>query len=182
MVGKCPGCGFSPKTGKTRDFNKHMNLTRDKPCQALLQISRNTEAGPGPRTQAHREGQVFNLPIPDTNLRINGERGFQDLDKEVLWPVRFPDEEHHREVWQKGIQYVKDMFKVDGAEYAFSTWFITSIELDLINIILNAKNEDELAEEVFWQCIFLDYPEDEVNEKIEGSIKYYRAKDKGKIN
>ena len=36
------------------------------------------------------------------------------------WPVPFPDNEGHREVWQKGIQMVKDMFKVDGAEYTFS--------------------------------------------------------------
>ncbi|CAG8765447.1 16365_t:CDS:10, partial [Gigaspora margarita] len=29
---------------------------------------------------------------------------------------------------QNGIQYAKDMFKVDGAEYAFSTWFIDTEE------------------------------------------------------
>ncbi|RHZ70939.1 hypothetical protein Glove_264g32 [Diversispora epigaea] len=76
----------------------------------------------------------------------------------------------------------KDMLKIDGAEYAFSTWFTAVDELNLVNIILNAKSENELAKEVFWQCLFLDYPEEEINEKIEGSIKYYRAKDKGEIN
>ncbi|CAG8851424.1 44410_t:CDS:1, partial [Gigaspora margarita] len=39
MVGKCPGCGFTPRTGKTRDLNKHMELTRSRPCQALLQLT-----------------------------------------------------------------------------------------------------------------------------------------------
>ncbi|KAF0347919.1 hypothetical protein F8M41_015694 [Gigaspora margarita] len=39
MVGKCPGCGFTPRTGKTRDLNKHMDLTRSRPCQALLQLT-----------------------------------------------------------------------------------------------------------------------------------------------
>ncbi|RHZ45872.1 hypothetical protein Glove_645g61 [Diversispora epigaea] len=71
------------------------------------------------------------------------------------------------------------MFKVDGAEYAFSTWFATSIELDLINIILNAKSEYELAEEVFWQCLFLDYLEEEIDEKIELAVQNYREKNKG---
>ncbi|CAG8815150.1 7697_t:CDS:2 [Gigaspora margarita] len=53
---------------------------------------------------------------------------FLDLDIEVPWPVPFPENEEHREVWQNGIQYAKDMFKVDGAEYAFSTWFIDTEE------------------------------------------------------
>ncbi|RIB03038.1 hypothetical protein C2G38_2289349 [Gigaspora rosea] len=39
MVGKCPGCGFTPRTGKTRDLNKHMTLTRSRPCQAFLQLT-----------------------------------------------------------------------------------------------------------------------------------------------
>ncbi|CAG8829009.1 1788_t:CDS:1, partial [Gigaspora rosea] len=36
---KCPGCGFTPRTGKTRDLNKHMDLTRSRPCQAFLQLT-----------------------------------------------------------------------------------------------------------------------------------------------
>ncbi|CAG8852709.1 17885_t:CDS:2, partial [Gigaspora margarita] len=46
---------------------------------------------------------------------------FLDLDIEVPWPVLFPKNEEHRE-------YTKDIFKVDGAEYAFSTWFIDTKE------------------------------------------------------
>ncbi|CAG8857132.1 37428_t:CDS:2, partial [Gigaspora margarita] len=79
-----------PKTGKTRDLNKHMDLTRSRPCRDLLQLTQaqnvsqtentipapappaqpsvpivdlltgdipevNPEAGPGPRTQIHRD-------------------------------------------------------------------------------------------------------------------------------
>ncbi|CAG8573162.1 12137_t:CDS:2 [Cetraspora pellucida] len=36
---------------------------------------------------------------------------FLDLDIEVLWPVLFPNDEKHCAIWQKGIQYAKDMFK-----------------------------------------------------------------------
>jgi len=39
----------------------------------------------------------------------------------VPWLVPFPNNEGHQKVWQKGIQMVKDMFKVDSAEYTFST-------------------------------------------------------------
>ncbi|CAG8540346.1 6580_t:CDS:10, partial [Cetraspora pellucida] len=56
-------------------------------------------------------------------LTTQSEKDPKDLNKKVPWPVSFPDKEWHREVWQKGIQTAKDMFKVDGAEYAFSTWF-----------------------------------------------------------
>ena len=66
--------------------------------------------GPGPTTQAHREGQ-----------RDDSEEDPKDLDKKVPWPVLFPNNEGHRKVWQKGIQMAKNMFKVDGAEYTFST-------------------------------------------------------------
>ncbi|CAG8484832.1 4262_t:CDS:10 [Ambispora gerdemannii] len=31
MVGKCPGCGYSPRSGKTRDLDKHINLTGNLP-------------------------------------------------------------------------------------------------------------------------------------------------------
>ena len=53
------------------------------------------------------------------------------LDAIVPWPVPFPDIEEYKEVWYNGIQYAKDMFKVDGAAYAFSTWFINKEELQL---------------------------------------------------
>ena len=59
----------------------------------------------------------------EDNSEDNSEDDPKDLDKKVPWPVAFPDDKGHREVWQKGIQTAKDMFKVDGAEYMFSTWF-----------------------------------------------------------
>ncbi|CAG8497133.1 15973_t:CDS:2 [Cetraspora pellucida] len=228
MIGKCPGCGWSPKTGKTRDLNKHMDLTRFRPCRALLQLTQaqnisqtgNTiqapapvdnlalaseddlisfdknppthqpaqpsvpavdlltndipeadpEAGPGPRTQIHREQKKklvltinelikwLSKPEIKNNKKIKSKLvpktdkewfdlmesnisepsnpepqayHFLDLDIEVSWPVLFPDDEKHCAIWQKGIQYAKDIFKVDGAEYAFSTWFIDTEELKL---------------------------------------------------
>ena len=39
----------------------------------------------------------------------------------------------------------KDMFKVDGAEYTFSTWFAKVPSKDLINILLTARSEKEVA-------------------------------------
>ncbi|CAG8807350.1 29074_t:CDS:2, partial [Racocetra persica] len=56
---------------------------------------------------------------------------FLDLDIEVLWPVPFPDNKEHCVIWQNGIRTAKDMFKVDGAEYTFSTWFTEAKEIDL---------------------------------------------------
>ena len=159
-IGSCPGCGYSP--AKTRDLNRHMDLTRKNPCKDLLEISKpkNTpkpskdllsfeepQAGPGPRTQAFREGRknesrhLLDLLMDDTiSETAQGQReqklltfdelekwinkpSFIDLDQEVPWPVRFPYNEKHRQTWQNGIQTAKDMFKVDGAEYVFSTWF-----------------------------------------------------------
>ncbi|CAG8783834.1 3854_t:CDS:1, partial [Racocetra fulgida] len=209
-------------------LNKHMDLTRFRPCRALLQLTQaqnisqtgNTiqapapvdnlalasegdlisfdknppthqpaqpsvpavdlltgdipeadpEAGPGPRTQIHREQKKklvltinelikwLSKPEIKNNKKIRSKLvpktdkewfdlmesnisepsnpepqayHFLDLDIEVSWPVLFPDDEKHRAIWQKGIQYAKDIFKVDGAEYAFSTWFIDTEELKL---------------------------------------------------
>ncbi|CAG8844037.1 31293_t:CDS:2, partial [Gigaspora margarita] len=61
---------------------------------------------------------------------------FLDLDIEVPWPVPFPENEEHRE-------YAKDMFKVDGAEYAFSTWFVDTEEHKL-----EAGMTEERAQEI----------------------------------
>ncbi len=40
---------------------------------------------------------------------------------------------------------VKDMFKVDSAEYTFSTWFAKVLSKDLINILLTARSEKEVV-------------------------------------
>ncbi|CAG8801120.1 14147_t:CDS:2, partial [Gigaspora margarita] len=200
MVGKCPGCGWSPKTGKTRDLNKHMDLTRSRPCRALLQLTQAQNASqtenvipapapvenPAPIPEGdlisfdknllmHQPAQL-SIPVVDlltsdipeadseagpeikNNKKIRSESVpktdkewfdlmesnisepsnpepqayyFLDLDIEVPWPVPFPDDKKHRAIWQKGIQYAKDMFKVDRAEYAFSTWFIDTEKLKL---------------------------------------------------
>ncbi|CAG8783233.1 7488_t:CDS:2, partial [Cetraspora pellucida] len=65
----------------------------------------------------------FNLMESNNNEPSNPDPQayhFLDLDIEVSWSVSFSDNKEHRE-------YAKDIFKVDEAEYAFSTWF-TKIE------------------------------------------------------
>ncbi|CAG8706672.1 12897_t:CDS:2, partial [Ambispora leptoticha] len=284
MVGKCPGCGWIPKTGKTRDLNKHMDLTRNRLCQALLQLSHNTqpipqvtvldsnarksgesvkqwgsrlrkrlkeviyqdypqpqnlfqckhlydqllqvdpeayvsekplmeeekceeqgffdepeieeanlqhdpspmvqpeinpEAGPGPQTQAHREGRLTEseeivtqtqsvllrrqTPSDNTELQsvqelLDHKDKFLDLDIEVPWPVPYPDNKEHCVIWQNGIRTAKDMFKID-----------------LASIILRAENEDKAMQEVFLQCLFRNYSEEEINETIKLAVDAYRA-------
>ncbi|RHZ44472.1 hypothetical protein Glove_724g34 [Diversispora epigaea] len=120
-----------------------------------------SETGPGLRIQAYYKG------------------GFLDLDIEVPWPVPFPNDKEHRAIWQNGIQTAKDMFKVDGAEYVFSTWFTTAKEIKLASVILGAKNEDELIQAVFLECLYHNYSEEEINENMEIALDAYRASDKG---
>jgi len=93
-----------------RQAERKSSSKRQKKTKVSQPIEEDSEAGPGPTTQAHREGQ-----------RDESENDPKDLDKKVPWLVPFPDKEVHQEVWQKGIQTAKDMFKVDGAEYAFLT-------------------------------------------------------------
>ncbi|CAG8760939.1 2173_t:CDS:1, partial [Ambispora leptoticha] len=104
------------------------------------------------------------------------------LDIEVPWPVPYPDNKKHRVIWQNGIQTAKDMFKVDGAEYAFSTWFTKAKEIDLASVILGEESEDEAIQEVFLQCLYRNYSEEEINEIIKLAKDAYRAKDKGSKN
>jgi hypothetical protein len=92
----------------------------------------------------------------------------------VPWPISFPDEEMHREVWQKGIQTAKDMFKVDGAEYMFSTWFSEQKDLDLVDIMERAKSEKEIERELRRQCLLLNYPEEEIKAKANLAKEFYR--------
>ena len=51
----------------------------------------------------------------------------------------------HWEVWQKGIQTAKNIFKVDDAEYTFSTWFAGIPKKEFINILLSARSEKEVV-------------------------------------
>jgi len=80
MVGKCPGCGWSPKTGKTRDLNKHMDLTRNRPCQALLQLSHSTQ----PITNSNLQSQDPNARKPGESVKQWGSR-LQKRLKEVIY-------------------------------------------------------------------------------------------------
>ncbi|RHZ71195.1 hypothetical protein Glove_261g46 [Diversispora epigaea] len=265
MVGKCPGCGWSLKTEKTRDLNKHMDLTRKRPYLTLLQLSCNTQPitnlnfqsqdpnarksgesvkqwgsrlrkrvkelsdknrgqpkkmteikalynellqldpnayfRPATEKELREEQGFFDQPeIEEANFQhksypmttplnnielqpvqelLNRKDGFLDLNIEVPWPVPFPNDKEHCAIWQNGIQTAKDMFKVDGAEYAFSTWFTTAKEIELVSVILGAKNENELMQAVFLECLYHNYLEEEINENMEIAVDAYRVSDKG---
>ncbi|CAG8810503.1 4512_t:CDS:2, partial [Racocetra fulgida] len=98
------------------DLMEESSSKWQKKTKVSQPIEEDSEAEFGPTTQE--------TPTPEIiDQRDESEKDPKDLDKKVPWPVSFPDKEWHREVWQKGIQTAKDMFKVDGAEYAFSTWF-----------------------------------------------------------
>ncbi|UZO09714.1 uncharacterized protein OCT59_029929 [Rhizophagus irregularis] len=161
-----------------RQAERKSSNKRRKKAQ-VFQLVEDSEAGPGPATKAYREEQRKKAPEI-----IDQKDGFEDdpkdLDKKVPWSVPFPDKECHQKVWQKGIQTAKDMFKVDGAEYTFSTWFAGILKKDFINILLTAKSEKEVAKkakEVYLQrgCAVGWV----ISEKIESLIREYKAEDKG---
>jgi len=108
-----------------RQAKRKSSSKRQKKVHVFQPAEEDPEARPGPATRAHREGQRKKVtPAPKINdQKDDSEEVPKDLDKKVPWPVPFPDNEEHWELWQKGIQTAKDMFKVDGAEYTFSTWF-----------------------------------------------------------
>jgi len=177
-----------------RPENEEANL-QYKPSP-MVQQEINPEAGPGPQTQAHCEGRLTEseeivtqqtTPSDNTELQpvqelLDHKDKFLDLDIEVPWPIPFPDNKKHHVtlIWQNGIWTAKDMFKVDGAEYAFSTWFTEAKEIDLASVILGAENEDEAMQEVYLQCLYRNYlEEEEINEIIKLAVDAYRASDKG---
>ncbi|CAJ0903776.1 14056_t:CDS:2 [Entrophospora sp. SA101] len=65
---------------------------------------------------------------------------FLDLDKEVPWPMA-----------------QSRLFQPDFAHIQ---------ELDLTNVLLKAKNEKEVTDEVLLQCKYLNYSEEEINETM----------------
>ncbi|CAG8841607.1 3622_t:CDS:2, partial [Gigaspora margarita] len=118
---------------KKFDLMEESSSKWQKKTKISQPIEEDFEAKPGPTTQAYRKRQRKDrrkeTPAPEIiDQRDESEKDPKDLDKKVPWPVLFPDKEWYWEVWQNGIQYAKDMFKVDGAEYAFSTWFIDTEE------------------------------------------------------
>ncbi|CAG8739515.1 23198_t:CDS:2, partial [Racocetra persica] len=66
---------------------------------------------------------IINKKVPKTDTEW-----FDLMEKS---PSRSQKKPQHQKVWQKEIQTTKDMFKVDGIEYTFLTWFAT-IEEDKI--------------------------------------------------
>ena len=164
-----------------RQAKRKFSNKRQKKAQ-VFQLVEDSEAGPGPATKAYREEQRKKVtPAPEIIDQKDGfEDDLKDLDKKVPQPVPFPDNEVHRKVQQKGIQTAKDMFKVDGAEYIFSTWFASIPGKDFINILLTAKSEKEVAKKA--KEIYLRQGmcnEEAILERIKSLIQEYKAEDKG---
>ncbi|CAG8791235.1 23587_t:CDS:2, partial [Racocetra persica] len=125
------------------------------------------EAGPDPRTQAHHEGRLTKLEEIVTQQTTL-------LDNIELQPVqKLPI--HEEGFLDLDVETAKNMFKVDGAEYAFLTWFIEVKEIGLASVILGAENEDKAMQEVFLQCLFQNYSEEEINKTIKLAVDAYRA-------
>ena len=75
----------------------------------------------------------------------------------------------------------KDMFKVDSAEYTFSTWFAKVSSKDLINILLTARSEKEVAKKAKELYLHRGWRDEKrISECIELLIKEYKAEDKGR--
>src|SRR5688572_4156682 len=102
---------MSPRKNRTCEICKYEFSTPQK----LSQHYESKKTPCRPRT--------ISEPVPEQIQNNVLPGNFLDLDIEVPWPVCYPINVKHQEVWQKGIQMAKDMFQVDGAEYAFSTWF-----------------------------------------------------------
>ncbi|CAG8719806.1 4130_t:CDS:2, partial [Racocetra persica] len=121
---------------KTRDRDKHLNsnrarlyLPRNLPVliQNIIPAStsiQNTPLSENPTPIGDLISFDKNIPTYYPNMSNVPVVDFlTNLNIEVPWLVSFPDNKEHHDVWQNSIQYAKDIFKVDGAEYAFSTWF-----------------------------------------------------------
>ncbi|CAG8827475.1 41102_t:CDS:2, partial [Gigaspora margarita] len=123
-----------PKTNiEWFDLMEESSSKRQKKIKVSQPIEEDFEAEPGPTTRVYRKEQRKNwrkeTPAPEIiDQRDKFEKDPKDLNKKVPWLVLFPNKEWHWEVWQNSIQYAKDMFKVDGTKYAFSTWFIDTEE------------------------------------------------------
>ena len=174
VIGRFHGYEFiSNEDAKRWDREQHESREIRLPTLAEL------ENQLGKKKKAYKKGITFILQ----DEVQGGEDNPKDLDKKVLWPVPFPDNEGHRKVWQKGIQTAKNMFKVDGAEYTFSTWFVKVSGKELTNILLSAKSEKEVAKKV--KEVYLQRGLRNVkfiSEEIEAIIKEYKAEDKGSPN
>ncbi|CAG8678072.1 3306_t:CDS:1, partial [Gigaspora margarita] len=162
------------------DLMEESSSKWQKKTKVSQPIEEDSEAGPGPTTQAYRKGQKKDQRKEAPAFEIIDQKDDpKDLDKKVPWPVLFPDKEYHRKVWQKGIQTAKDMFKVDGTEYTFLTWFAEVPGEELTNILLSARSEKEVAKKV--KEVYLQRglrSEEKISEYIKVLIKEYKAEDK----
>ena len=72
------------------------------------------------------------------------------------------------------------MFKVDGAEYTFSTWFAGIPKKEFINILLSARSKKKVAKKA--KEIYLRWEmcnEKVILERVKSLIQEYKTEDKG---
>ncbi|CAG8817657.1 16132_t:CDS:2, partial [Cetraspora pellucida] len=142
------------KEGSKRGQTMHLSIEDLANCkwQKKIKVSQpieeDSEAKFGLTTQVYRKRQRKDqrkeIPTSEIiNQKDKSEKDPKDLDKKVSWPVLFPDKEWHQKVWQKSIQIAKDMFKVDGAEYAFLTWF-AEIEFKKYEAVIIEEQAQEI--------------------------------------
>ncbi|CAJ0634881.1 14149_t:CDS:2 [Entrophospora sp. SA101] len=128
---------MSPRKNHTCEICKYELSTLQELTQHY--VSKKTPCRP-----RYNSRQIQNNVLPETAK-------FLDLDKEVPWPVCFPINEKHQEMAQSRL------FQPDFAHIQ---------ELDLTNVLLKAKNEKEVTDEVLLQCKYLNYSEEEINETM----------------
>ena len=134
-------------------------------------------------SEASEYGTANERSDEEDDSKDESEDDPKDLDIKVPWPVPFSDNENHQKVWQRGIKKAKDMLRVDGAEYFFSTWFAKIPSKELTNLLLTAKSEKEVAEKLkeLWSQnarnneIF----KRKIQRDIESLIQKYKSEDKG---
>ncbi|CAG8699213.1 9201_t:CDS:2, partial [Racocetra persica] len=129
-----PKAGLGSRTQIHREQKKKLVLTINELIKWLLKSEIKNNKKIRSKLVPKTDKEWFDLMESNISEPSNPEPQayyFLDLDIEVPWPVLFPENEEHHEVWQNSIQYAKDMFKVNGAKYAFSTWFIDTEEYKL---------------------------------------------------
>ncbi|CAG8568023.1 3875_t:CDS:2, partial [Cetraspora pellucida] len=140
----------SVKQWESRLQKRHKYLSpttdRDQPknlaeCKALydelLQMDEEAYILQKPLTEEEKLTELEEIVTQQTTPLDNIE--LQSVQELPIHKERFLDLD---------VEYAKDMFKVDGAEYVFSTWFTEATDIDLASVILEAENEDETMQKM----------------------------------
>ncbi|CAG8706097.1 17408_t:CDS:2, partial [Racocetra persica] len=135
MVQQCPRCRKNDFK-KTCDLTNHLNRKfkfyvrekkgskRGQTMHLSIENLVNWLANP----KIKNNPTIINKKVPKTDIECIQKKAKKRLGKETPTPEiidqRDESEKDSKDLDKKGIQIAKDMFKVDGAEYAFSIWFV----------------------------------------------------------